>query len=116
MNKQEVLLEITSARIKKNKILITSETPFEINQFEFIDFSFIQLDNQFFIFNDYKSVVLYDYEITTIQAKSPDSKDLEQHVKSIPENNLKQNTSELDAFVGKLKDNKPNKEQKDDIF
>ena len=116
MNKKKILLDITRARINKSKIIIHYDSPFEQKEFEFIDFSFIQIDNQFFIFNDYKSVMLYDYEISLIQAKTVDSKDLEQHVKSIPKDRLNENTSELDTFVSEIKESKPKKPQKDDIF
>ena len=116
MTKQEILIELTNARIKKSKIFITVESPFEKSEYEFIDYSFIQLDNQFFIFNDYQSVMIYDYEFSLIQAKSLDSKDIEQHVKSIPKSSLNKHTSELDALTDNMVKREHKKEIKDDIF
>lgn len=116
MNKQEILLELTRARIIKNKIIIHVESPFDKKEYEFVDFSFIQLDNQFFIFNDYKSVMLYDFEFSVIQASQPHSKDLEQHLKSIPKNNLDAHTGELNALTANMKRKGYKNNKKDDIF
>jgi len=106
METNEILLQLTNARLKGNKILITTETPFDTNEYEFIDFSFMRLKEQYMVFNDYQSVCLYDFEIKEISQKTVSTNDLEQHVKNIPIDILNARARELDMIYNILKEKK----------
>ena len=106
METNEILLQLTNARLKGNKILITTETPFDTNEHEFIDFSFMRLKEQYMVFNDYQSVCLYDFEIKEISQKTVSTNDLEQHVKNIPIDILNARARELDMIYNILKEKK----------
>jgi len=106
METNEILLQLTNARLKGNKILITTETPFDTNEYEFIDFSFMRLKEQYMVFNDYQSVCLYDFEIKKISQKTVSTNDLEQHVKNIPIDILNARARELDMIYNILKEKK----------
>jgi len=106
MKANDILIKLTNARLNGNKVLITTETPFDTNEYEFIDFSFMRLKEQYMIFNDYQSVCLYDYEINEISQKTVSPRDLEQHVKNIPLEILNARARELDSINDILKEKK----------
>jgi len=106
MKASDILIKLTNARLNGNKVLITTETPFDTNEYEFIDFSFMRLKEQYMVFNDYQSVCLYDFEIKEISQKTVSTNDLEQHVKNIPIDILNARARELDMIYNILKEKK----------
>jgi len=106
METNEILLQLTNARLKGNKVLITTETPFDTNEYEFIDFSFMRLKEQYMIFNDYQNICLYDFEIKEISQKTVSTNDLEQHVKNIPIDILNARARDLDMIYEIIKEKK----------